>query len=492
VTLPIRARLTAWYALFLVATLVGLGAFLVIELQSDLRSTIDRELRTGSGAIAQNYQSDGVAGFRETSAAALRRSGSDAQVLSGSGRVIVSFGELSRAPMISPRATALALGGKLTLAGAELGPAKQPFRLLTTPVVSRGSPQVVVVAAPLQGVDEAEDRILNLLLIAGPVAIVVAGVGAWWLLRRALDPVERMRRKAEQIGFDQLHERLVLPQANDEIGQLAVTLNAMLDRLEAGVQANRQLIADASHELRTPLAAMRAELDVSLRDGHRTTAEREVFESVREDVDRMSRTVDNLITLARADEGRLDLLSGDVELGHALEAAARPLRALAAAKRVRLRTLGEPARTRGDEQRLQHALANLIENAIKFTPPGGEVTLSSWRRGEEVGVTVSDTGPGIPPHARAHVFDRFYRVDRSRSRESGGSGLGLAICREIATAHGGRVWVESEEGKGSAFSLALRAEDGLDEPAPSLSDPAGDRSEVFPASPASGTSPRGG
>jgi heavy metal sensor kinase len=389
--------------------------------------------------------------------------------------VIVSYGELAHTPLISRQSAELALTGRLTLANANLGPASQPFRLLATPVMLRGRQQVVVVAAPLQGVDEAADRILNLLLIAGPVAMLVAGIGAWWLLRRALDPVERMRRKAEEIGIDQLHERLAVPEAKDEIGQLAATLNAMLDRLEGGVRANRQLIADASHELRTPLAAMRVELDVSLRDGHRTAAERQVLKSVREDVDRMSRTIDNLITLARADEGRLDLLSAEVDLDQALDEAARPLRALAEAKRVRLVITGEPCRARGDEQRLQHALANLIENAIKFTPPGGEVTLSSWRRGPEVGVTVSDTGPGIPAEARPRVFDRFYRVDRSRSRESGGSGLGLAICREIATAHGGRVWVESEEGKGSAFSLALPAEDGAEEPLAVLSGRAGDR-----------------
>jgi heavy metal sensor kinase len=375
---------------------------------------------------------------------------------------------------------------------AGLGPAKQPFRRLATPVVTRRGPQLVVVAAPLQGVNEAVDRVLNLLLIAGPVTMVLAGIAAWWLLRRALDPVERMRRKAEEIGFDQLHERVAVPRAKDEIGQLAATLNAMLDRLEAGVRANRQLIADASHELRTPLAAMRVELDVSLRDGHRTAAERKVLESVREDVDRMSRTVDNLITLARADEGRLDLLSDEVDLDQALDEAARPLQALAQAKQVRLRTTGEPCRTRGDEQRLQHAVANLIENAIKFTPPGGEVTLSSWRRGDEVGVTVTDTGPGIPPHARPRVFDRFYRVDRSRSRESGGSGLGLAICREIATAHGGRVWVESEEGKGSAFSLALRAHDADERPSGELSVPAGGRSGASRGSNGRGRSRPGG
>jgi heavy metal sensor kinase len=474
-TLPIRARLTAWYAAFLIVMLIGLGAFLVIELRSDLRSTIDRELRTGSGAITQNYQTDGVVGFRETSAAALRRSGSDAQVLDAKGHVLVSFGELAHLPMLSRHGAALALAGRLALTNASLGQARQPFRVLATPVFRQAQQQLVVVAAPLQGVEEAVDRILNLLLIAGPVAMAVAGIGAWWLLRRALDPVERMRRKAEEIGFEQLHERLAVPKANDEIGQLGATLNAMLDRLEGGVRANQQLIADASHELRTPLAAMRVELDVSLRDGHRTAAERQVLQSVREDVDRMSRTVDNLITLARADEGRLDLVSDEVDLDQALDEATRPLRGLAEAKGVSLRTTGEPARTRGDEQRLQHALANLIENAIKFTPRGGEVTLSSWRRGNEVGITVSDTGPGIPAHARAHVFDRFYRVDRSRSRESGGSGLGLAICREIATAHGGRVWVDSEEGNGSAFSLALPAESGAEVRTPALSGRAGDK-----------------
>ncbi len=372
--------------------------------------------------------------------------------------MIAGYGEVGHTPMISQDRADLALADRLNLLDVRLGQAQERFRLLATPVVARGGPQLVVVAVPLQGVDEAVDRILNLLLIAGPVAMAVAGLGAWALLRRALDPVERMRRKAEEIGYEQLHERLTVPKVRDEIGQLATTLNAMLDRLEAGVLANRQLIADASHELRTPLAAMRVELDVSLRDRRRTDAEREVLESVREDVDRMSRTIDNLITLARADEGRLDLVSGEVDLDQALDEAVRPLRPLAEAKGVLLRTAGEPCRSRGDEHRLQHALANLIENAIKFTPPGGEVTVSSWRRGGEVGVTVSDTGPGIPATARDRVFDRFYRVDRSRSRESGGSGLGLAICREIATAHGGRVWVDSEEGRGSAFSLALPAE----------------------------------
>jgi signal transduction histidine kinase len=281
------------------------------------------------------------------------------------------------------------------------------------------------------------------------------------VLRSALLPVQRMTEKAERIGIDRLDGRLAAPNPSDEIGRLAATLNAMLDRLQAGVGVKRQLIADASHELRTPLAAMRAELDISLRDGPRSPAERELIESLREDADSMSRTVDNLLELAQADEGRLELVRTRVDLAEVIEAGTRPLLALAEAKGVALRTDTERCGAAdADPQRLQHALTNMIENAIKFTPEGGEITVSCWSAGGEVGFTVADNGVGVPAEARAHLFDRFYRADRSRSRASGGSGLGLAICYEIATAHGGRIWVESEEGEGSAFSIALPAYEG--------------------------------
>jgi signal transduction histidine kinase len=229
----------------------------------------------------------------------------------------------------------------------------------------------------------------------------------------------------------------------------------MLDRLERGVEEKRRMVADASHELRTPLAAMRAELDVSLMGDDLPPAGREVLESTREEVDRMSRIVDNLLTLARVDEGRLELLTTTVHLDEAADAAARPLRPLATAKNVQLTLNGLHCKAQADPQRLNQALTNFIENAIKFTQPGGEVSVTAWRRNGETGVTVTDNGPGIPPEARAHIFDRFYRADPARRRTGSGSGLGLAICREIAEAHGGRVWVESEEGAGSSFSLAL-------------------------------------
>jgi heavy metal sensor kinase len=453
--LPIRARLTAWYAVLLAAIVVALSTFLLLRLRADLQATVDSDVRASSARIAHGYAAEGGTEFREVSGEALPGS-SASQVLAPGGRVLIHFGELARRPMAPSGTVASGLTGEQHLMTVRLGPNGQRFRVLVSPVRRRGRAQVIVVASSLRHVEESVDRVLVLLLLAGPAALAATALGGWWLARKALLPVERMTSKAEQIGIDRLDERIEVPPTGDEIARLAVTLNAMLDRLQRGVEEKRRLVADASHELRTPLAAMRAELDVSLRGDDLSPVAREVLESTGEEVDRMSRTVDNLLMLARVDEGRLELLTAHVDLGHAIEAAARPLEPLAAAKRLRLELDGEPSEASADPQRLHQALTNLIENAIKFGRPGGEVRVTSWRKGDEVGVTVKDNGPGIPADARAHVFDRFYRADPARGRDDGGgSGLGLAICREIATAHGGRVWVESEEGKGSAFSLAL-------------------------------------
>jgi heavy metal sensor kinase len=456
VRLPIRVRLTAWYAVLLAAIIVALGAFLVLRLEADLQSRIDREVRASSVQIAQGYAKEGAEDFRDVSRTVLPRGNSAAQVLSPNGHVLLSYGDpVARRPIAPRSALRDALGGKDRLLTVSVGRERQRFRAAVSLAPRLGQARLLVVAESLHEVEESVNRVLVLLLLGGPAALAATALGGWWLARKALRPVERMTSQAQEIGIDHLHERIALPRAADEIGYLAVTLNAMLDRLQRGVEEKHRLIADASHELRTPLAAMRSELDVSLRGDDLSPASREVLESAREEVDRMSRTVDNLLTLARVDEGRLELLTKRVSLSEAIEAAARPLQPLAAAKQLKLELNGEPYEAQADPQRLHQALTNFIENAIKFAPPGGEVRVSAWRRGEEVGVTVADDGPGIPADDRAHVFDRFYRSDRARGRDGGGSGLGLAICREIAAAHGGRVWVESEEGKGSAFSLAL-------------------------------------
>ena len=454
--LPIRVRLTAWYAALLAAILIGLSTFLVLQLRADLEDTVEREVNAGSTQIARAYASEGAADFRDTSSTVLPHGSSAAQVIAPGGRVLVSYGEpVSRRLIVPKESIAAALGGERQSLTVKLGAHR--FRTAVRPVQRNGRERVLVVAESLRHVDESVDKVLLLLLLGLPAALAATTIAGWWLARKALRPVEQMTLKAEQIGIDRLHERIEQPRAHDEIGHLAVTLNAMLDRLERGVAEKHRLITDASHDLRTPLAAMRAELDVSLMDETLAPSAREVLESTREEVDRMSRIVENLLTLARADEGRLELLTTQVDLAEAIEAAVRPLRPLATAKGLRLEVNGEHCEANADPQRLHQALTNFVENAIKFSEPGGEVCVSAWRANGEVGVTVTDSGPGIPANAREQVFDRFYRADPARGRDGSGSGLGLSICREVADAHGGRVWVESEEGEGSSFSLALPA-----------------------------------
>jgi two-component system OmpR family sensor kinase len=460
VNLPIRVRLTAWYAVLLAAILAAIGAFVVLRLEADLQARLDRDVRTNASSIGEGYTAEGDEGFLDVARAALPDPDAAAQVLDRSGRVLVSRGAAADRALAPAAARANALLGdarvmSVTVDGVRMRASVSSLRRL-------GRRHVLVVAESLEEVEASARRVLVLLLLAGPAALAATALAGWWLARKALLPVARMTAAADAIEIDRLDERIAVPRAADELGHLASTLNLMLDRLESGVSDKRRLVADASHELRTPLAVMGAEVDVSLRGDGLQDEAREVLESVREEVDSMTRTVDNLLTLAQVDEGRLGILTTRVELLGCIEAAERPLRALAADKQIRLQVSGESCEAEADPERLRQALGNLIDNAIKFTPRGGEVRVSAWAREHEVGVTVADDGPGIPEEARSRVFDRFYRVDVSRARNSGGGGLGLAICREIARAHGGRVWVEGRDGGGSAFSLALPRRGGVD------------------------------
>jgi signal transduction histidine kinase len=421
--------MTVWYTALLAAVLAAVGAFLVIRLRADLVASMDRTLRPAVAQIAGDYRTGGPRDISDSAQTVLGGERVAAQVLDG-GRVVVAYGDpIAHAPMT--RATS-------GIATVRLG--RQDFRVAARRVVRDGRPQVVVAGESMAPVTRSVDSLLELLLLAGPAALAVTAVGGWWLARRSLRPIHRITTTAGEIGPERLGDRVAVPAAADEVGHLARTLNTMLDRLQRGVEEQHRLVADASHELRTPLAAMRSELDVSLRVDDLEPAARGILESVREEVVRLARTVDDLLTLAGADGGAL-----------VLDCEAVDLATLAAEVAPGVPVAGGPAIVTGDPERLRQAIRNLVDNAIAYGPPGGRVEILV----SDTGVTVLDEGPGVPPELRERIFDRFVRADPSRTRATGGSGLGLAIVREIVAAHGGRAWVEPRPEGGSAFRIAL-------------------------------------
>lgn len=303
--------------------------------------------------------------------------------------------------------------------------------------------------------------------------VVVATTGlaaaiAWFMATRALRPVDRMAGAARAIGeAADFGRRLPEPSQVDELGRLARTFNQMLDQLAAANAAQRRFLADASHELRTPLTAMATNLAVLRGRGATEPSERErdeMLRAVARETDRMSRLVADLLTMARTDGGqephrnRLDL--GDIVLE-----VYQQQRSLAAGVTLALGEW-EQVEVEADPDRLRQAVLNLVDNAIRYTPAGGTVTLDVRRTRSEAILRVRDTGIGIPPEHQARIFERFYRVDQPRGRQSGGTGLGLAIAREMAIVHGGRIELASEPGVGSSFSLIVPALPGPTMPAP--------------------------
>ena len=454
--LPIRARMTVWYVILLAAVVAAVGAFLLVRLRADLIAAIDGSLLPATVQIADGYRAEGAAEAVDVARSVLTGERPAAQILDDSGRVAVSFGDaVSRAPMLRRADAAAVLRGGGLIRTVELGRSGQRFRLAARPTIRRGRRQVAVAAESMATVDRSVRRVLVLLLVAGPAALLATAMGGWWLARRALRPIDRMTARAAAIDLERIEDRLVVPRTGDEVAHLARTLNAMLDRIEHGVSEQHRLVADASHELRTPLAAMRAEIDVSLRADDPPPAARRVLASAREEVDRMTRTIDDLLVLASVDEGRLELLVEPLDLHDVVARAVASLHPLARTHNVTVALDGPTAMALGDADRLGHALRNLVENAIRFSPAGGEVAVSTWASDGEVGVTVRDQGPGVALDVRELIFDRFFRADPSRTRSTGGGGLGLAITREIASAHAGRVWVEDAGASGCAFTLAL-------------------------------------
>ena len=310
-------------------------------------------------------------------------------------------------------------------------------------------------ATPEERVEQELDEILVVLVLGLPLIVALAGVGGYVLARRALAPIDHLGNEARRITAERLHERLSVPNQRDEVGRLAAVINDTLARLESSFEQLRRFTADASHELRTPLSVIRGIGEMHLRETRTPAEYKDAMGSMLEEVDRMTRLVDTLLRLSRADAGTMRLAREAVDLGQLTREVVASLGILAEERQQRIDVEAESdVEVAADRLVLSDAIANVIDNAIKYSPRGSTIGVRVEKNGRDATVAVVDEGPGISAEHRDRIFDRFYRVDEGRSREMGGSGLGLAIARWAVEINGGRISVDSTGG-GSVFRIVL-------------------------------------
>lgn len=327
-----------------------------------------------------------------------------------------------------------------------------------------GSPErlySVIVSQSVEPLEDQMDLLFYVLWAFVPAMLILAGAGGWFIARKSLLPVMAMAECAQRISAENLDQRLPTTNPHDEFGRLAAAFNELLARLNSSFARQRQFMADASHELRTPLSVIRTASSVLLEREDRSNEEyREALNIVEEQSRRLTRVVENMFTLARSDAGHPDLDLTKFYLDELLLEIARAAAILAASKGLVLDVGDLPeAQFQGDEDLLRQMIWNLVENAIKFTPPDGRISVELELVDNQYVITINDSGSGIPANARSHVFERFYRADPARSRtgggDDGGAGLGLSIARCIAEAHGGQVELRKSDESGSTFAITL-------------------------------------
>jgi signal transduction histidine kinase len=466
--MPIRIRLTLWYTGLLGAILLSFSIMLYMLLAFFLYGQVDQNLQDRAVQVGNQIETRSM--FKQPSQVVLPPLDTFSspaifvQVVGPDGRLITATGNMGtqRFPY-SPEVHQVNLGGQAVYKTVTI--ADTPVRIYSAPIVIGPPTQIVGAVQVGQSLSPIETtlRLVALFLTSGMLAflILAALVGAF-LARKALQPIEEINRTAGRIvGGQDLKQRLPDTSNMDEIGQLTLTINSMLERLDKFFQAQVRLSADVSHELRTPLTVIRGNIDLLRRGATDDPTElAEALHIIEGELDRMSRIVADLLLLSQADAG-LSLRMGMVEMDTLLLEVYRQARVIASGVTIKLGH-EDMAIIHGDADRLKQLLINLVTNAIKHTPAGGVITLSLYRDPAWVRIIVADTGRGIASNALPHIFERFYQAaDNTQT----GSGLGLSIAQWIAKAHGGKLTVTSEQGHGSTFTLWLPLEVPGDEPA---------------------------
>ncbi|MGD0297137.1 MAG: heavy metal sensor histidine kinase [Bryobacteraceae bacterium] len=442
----IRARLTLWYSLVLLVGLVLFGGGIWLVVSHSLRTALDDTLMQDvKGVITVLKSEDEPAHLREelTEYASATPGGNLMEVRDSQGQQI-----------IASKTVSMDAGDSASAFAVQIHPSGR-YRTFTTNVSVNAGQYRVLVATPMDATEATLRRVRMLLLWSTPVVLLLASFGGYWISRRALAPVDEITREARVIGIQNLSQRLPVTATGDEIQRLSETWNGMLARLETAVKRLSQFTADASHELRTPIALIRTTAELTLRRERSPETYREALRQVVLESERTARLVEDLLLLARADAGLPSLPLERLELTPLVRDVCQQGQVLAEARQLEIsaEVPDDPVYVEANDPALRRMLLLLLDNAVKYTPSGGRITLSVDRGPAGATVAVRDTGIGIPETALPHVFERFYRVDESRNRDAGGTGLGLSIAKWIAERHHASLEAESVLGQGSVFRI---------------------------------------
>jgi two-component system, OmpR family, sensor kinase len=476
----VRIRLTLWYSLVLACTLVFLAGVvywivassMMARTDADLAQLADSFLVTFDDELNDASNSSGITGAADQSIVEHRYRDHVFAIVDSHGAVVAKSSDLTEAKERDHADSGVLLSSVAFDKFAKTAwTSDRSFEIIHAPhgvyrgyarrFTAKQQPFDLLILRSLHAQNETLEKLRLAFAWVIPLGLLLAASGGYFLAHKTLAPVAAMGVQAGSITSANLHKRLSVQNPGDELGRLAFSFNSLLDRLDQSFDRQRRFIADASHELRTPVAILSGEAEVALSQNTRTSEEyRDSLNSVHQEANRLSRIVEDLFTLTRADSGQYPLSLQDFYLDELVASCVHSARTLALAKNITL-TMNAPGELpiRADESLLRRLLLNLIDNAVKYTPPGGRITVESTTVPEGYEVTVSDTGPGIPEELGSRIFERFFRADpaRSRAANGGGAGLGLSIALWIAEAHHGRLRLVRSDTTGSTFSVFLPA-----------------------------------
>ncbi len=445
----IRFRLTIWYLAVLVVLLLLFGMISYFMLSQSLYQSLDDSLKTHTQALENSL--DILNG--QITLGMTEQPGEFVLIYDNNGSLLQGFSWGAEVPHVDSQVVQ-ALENRTSFFTVSTSN-DQKIRLYVAPFSGQPEIGAIVVGRSTADVIEVLERFMSILIIAGLATLALAGGGGFFMANQVLIPVERIRKTAQEIEESDLSQRIDI-RSEDELGRLATTLNQMITRLETAFGRQRQFTADASHELRTPLAIVQAESTLALRKNRPPEDYRKSLELISQEAEHMSAVVNKLLYLARIDAGKEQVNFERINLKELFTELSSDIEVLAREKGIEFNLAPlEDLLIEGDRVKLEQLFLNLLENAIRYTPQGGSISTSVVREDKTAMIVIKDTGIGIPKEHISHLFERFYRVDKARSRAEGGTGLGLAISMHIALDHHGKIEVESQVGKGSTFFVSF-------------------------------------